>query len=255
MNKIDIGGQSIAYYTGGENLGGTPVLLAHGFTGSAHQDYIDNGWLDTITKAGHRVAVIDHLGHGASEKPEGTPQLYTPAAHAERLIALADRLGWAQFHLIGYSMGGRIALETACLYGPRLASLTLVGVGEGVLNPDFLPPFLIDTFAKLAKGEELADDNPIKALFEHLENGGQSLPALYACARGIAGAELDRAALGAFSAPTQVIHALDDPISSQADKLAEILGAAHVPVPGTDHVSIMPDARFHSAATDFWRGV
>jgi pimeloyl-ACP methyl ester carboxylesterase len=55
-----------------------------------------------------RVISIDPLGHGDSSCPADC-SLHAPLHRAEDVVAVLDRLDVAAAHLIGYSMGGRIA--------------------------------------------------------------------------------------------------------------------------------------------------
>jgi len=95
---------------GGEEGPSTLVLL-HGFTGSA------SGWghqLDTLADYGLRIIAFDLLGHGHSDAP-GDPQRYTVEHCQQDILAALQELGVSkgQAILLGYSMGGRIALYTA----------------------------------------------------------------------------------------------------------------------------------------------
>lgn len=87
------------------------LVLLHGFTGSA------SGWgthLDTFARAGYRVIALDLLGHGASDAPTD-PQRYSIEHCRNDILAALAALGvqFAETILLGYSMGGRIALYTA----------------------------------------------------------------------------------------------------------------------------------------------
>lgn len=109
---------------------GPPLLLLHGFTGSA----AGLAGLARELAADHLVIVPDLLGHGASEAPDD------PARHAlERqvadLAALLDAAGAARADLLGYSMGGRIALGLAALRPERVRSALLVGASAGLADP------------------------------------------------------------------------------------------------------------------------
>jgi 2-succinyl-6-hydroxy-2,4-cyclohexadiene-1-carboxylate synthase len=89
---------------------GTLVLL-HGFTGSTVS------WgqhLNTFASYGFRVIALDLLGHGRSEMPLD-PQRYTIEQCQADILAVLDKLGVHEGEaiLLGYSMGGRIALYTA----------------------------------------------------------------------------------------------------------------------------------------------
>ncbi|MEO7001544.1 MAG: 2-succinyl-6-hydroxy-2,4-cyclohexadiene-1-carboxylate synthase [Ktedonobacterales bacterium] len=93
---------------------GPPVrtlTLLHGFTGSAA------GWgahLDTFAAAGLRVIALDMLGHGASDAPDDASRYAVEQCGDDILAALGQLgVGAGRSALLGYSMGGRIALYTA----------------------------------------------------------------------------------------------------------------------------------------------
>ena len=91
--------------------GQPPLILLHGFTGSAA------GWgshLDTLASYGLRIIALDMLGHGRSDAPLDS-QRYTMEHCQSDIIAVLYELGIHEREaiLLGYSMGGRIALYTA----------------------------------------------------------------------------------------------------------------------------------------------
>ncbi len=96
----------------GQRLPGQPVLvLLHGFTGSA------SSWhalLPALLLPGLRILALDLLGHGSSDAP-ADPARYSIEHCRDDLLAILQTLGVAQGAaiLLGYSMGGRIALYSA----------------------------------------------------------------------------------------------------------------------------------------------
>jgi pimeloyl-ACP methyl ester carboxylesterase len=72
--------------------------------------------------ARYRTIVYDHRGVGKSEKP---PTGYSIRQFSDDAIGLLDHLGVAQAHLLGYSMGGRVAQDISARYPGRVASLVL----------------------------------------------------------------------------------------------------------------------------------
>jgi pimeloyl-ACP methyl ester carboxylesterase len=71
----------------------------------------------------YRVVVFDNRGAGRSGKPD-VP--YTVALMAQDTVGLMDALAIPRAHLLGVSMGGRIALELALSYPDRVGRLILV---------------------------------------------------------------------------------------------------------------------------------
>ena len=105
---------------------GPVVLLLHGFTGSS------------VTWAPHLEAwqefttvTVDLLGHGRSDCPTD-PNRYRMEHGVEDLLALLDHLGIQQTAVVGYSMGGRVALHLALRAPERLWALVLESASPGI---------------------------------------------------------------------------------------------------------------------------
>jgi 2-succinyl-6-hydroxy-2,4-cyclohexadiene-1-carboxylate synthase len=113
----------LSYFVSGE---GTPVTLLHGFTQSG------SSWLETISRmpAGWMWIVPDLRGHGETQTRAGAPcSLDGCTADIEMLW---DHLGVARTHLVGYSMGGRLALHIAARRPDRILSLLTIGAHAGL---------------------------------------------------------------------------------------------------------------------------
>lgn len=108
------GGLNYVYLEGGR---GEPLLLLHGF--GANKDNFAR--IAKYLTPHYRVLIPDHIGFGESSHPPKAD--YSPQAQAERLRALARKLGIAKLHLGGNSMGGQIALTYAALYPREVQSL------------------------------------------------------------------------------------------------------------------------------------
>lgn len=116
-------GVKIAYTDQGS---GTPVVLLHGLHGSGATNWTLPGITAALAKS-HRVLVMDARGHGNSDKPE-TESAYGTAMVGD-VIALLDRLDIRKAQLVGYSMGGMIAMKSAVMHPERVESLLLCGMG------------------------------------------------------------------------------------------------------------------------------
>lgn len=123
------------------------VLLLHGFTGSARTlDAVAQGLRD----AGLGTLAVDLLGHGRSDAPED-PKLYALERACADLAAILDAERMPRAALLGYSMGGRVALGFACAFPERVRALVLVGASAGLQQE-------AERAARREADERLADD-------------------------------------------------------------------------------------------------
>lgn len=103
-----------------------PVVLLHGFAQSAES------WRDVAALLAQKrfVVAFDFVGHGKSDRPDD-PSFYEMDAVLDALSAfLAERFN-RKVALVGYSMGGRIALAFACACSSRVSALVLESAGLG----------------------------------------------------------------------------------------------------------------------------
>jgi 2-succinyl-6-hydroxy-2,4-cyclohexadiene-1-carboxylate synthase len=113
-----------------EQGAGSPLLVLHGFTGSG----ASMTGVATALADRHRVVRVDLLGHGHSDAPHETAA-YAMERCTAQLAGVLDALAIPRAHLLGYSMGGRIALGLAALHPGRVASALLVGARAGFEDP------------------------------------------------------------------------------------------------------------------------
>ena len=132
-----------------------PLILVHGWTVTA-----DLNFFQLYERIGqrHRFAAFDQRGHGHGLRPPA----FSLEDCADDVVAVADALGWPEFVVVGYSMGGTIAQLVAHRHPTRVAGLVLCSTAavfnetrtdrllfEGVLGTtvralDTLPKFLRD---------------------------------------------------------------------------------------------------------------
>lgn len=77
----------------------------------------------------YQCLIYDQRGHGRSFKPETG---YTPEILAEDLDKITQELGWENFHLVGHSMGARVAMVFASQHPEKVRTLTLEDMGADV---------------------------------------------------------------------------------------------------------------------------
>jgi pimeloyl-ACP methyl ester carboxylesterase len=124
-------GVKIHYLESGQ---GAPVVLIHGYTGTAEGNWFSNGVADALAK-NHRVVAIDCRGHGKSEKPHEAAK-YGPQM-AKDVVEMMDHLKIAKAHVHGYSMGGAIVTQLLAMAPDRFITASYGGSGVPETNPTY----------------------------------------------------------------------------------------------------------------------
>jgi pimeloyl-ACP methyl ester carboxylesterase len=117
---------------------GTPVVLVHGYTGSAEGNWFRNGIADALART-HMVVALDCRNHGKSDKPDGP----TGRGKAEDVVELMNHLKIQKAHLHGYSMGGAIVGRLMALMPDRIITAGFGGSGIPEVDPEWrakVPP-------------------------------------------------------------------------------------------------------------------
>ena len=120
---FDAKGVKIHYLVQGT---GEPVVLIHGMDSSARLNWELPGVMDALA-GDHQVIALDLPGYGESDKP--TDPADYGQAWVEDVILLLDYLKIEKAHIVGYSMGGAVALKLIAEHPDRVISGTLGGMG------------------------------------------------------------------------------------------------------------------------------
>lgn len=103
------------------------VLLLHGFTGSTHS--MES--LVPVFAERFRVLSVDLLGHGRSDAP-AEPSAYRMQNCSADLAAVLRARKVKRVHIVGYSLGARVALALALAEPGRTLSLTMISGRAGI---------------------------------------------------------------------------------------------------------------------------
>jgi pimeloyl-ACP methyl ester carboxylesterase len=105
------------------------VVALHGWFGD-HRAYAP--MFDHLNTRQFTYAFADIRGYGNSRDLAGD---YSIAEIASDAVALADKLGWAEFHTIGHSMSGKAVQKIAIDAGKRVKSVVAITPVPAVALP------------------------------------------------------------------------------------------------------------------------
>lgn len=136
MTMVDVDGLTLNVELAGE---GPPVVLLHGFTGAAA------GWTPIVELLASEFTTIavDIVGHGHSDAPPEVDR-YAMARCVDDLVAAVRSLGHERAAWLGYSMGGRTALQLAVLRPDAVSALVLEGATPGLTGKDRIERMMSD---------------------------------------------------------------------------------------------------------------
>ncbi len=245
MPSFQHGDVEIAYLDEGA---GAPIVLVHGFASNKEINWLNPGWVATLTGAGRRVIALDNRGHGASSKLTD-PAAYHSATMAEDVRALLDHLKIERADAMGYSMGARIAAFLALNHPARVRCAVFGGLGFRLVEGFALS----EKIAVALEAPSLADvHDPTGRLFRSFaEQTNSHLPALAACIRG-SRQTLSREQVAAIKVPVLVAVGTEDKVAGSAQKLAALIpGARALDIPNRDHMLAVGDKVFKAAVIEF----
>lgn len=258
------GEPALALDLAGDGHGGL-VLFMHGIGGNR------SNWKRQLPAfAPHfACAAWDARGYGASDDYDSPLAFDDFVADVLRVL---DHFGAERAHLVGLSMGGRIAMRTALLHPDRVATLTLVDTHEGfaAFTPAQRQAFVDSRRAPLLAGKEPSDiaEGVARSLVgphataEHLDELIASIAALhkasYIKSLQATVEQVDLGDIATIEAPAHFIVGENDPLTPPAMhfEMAAKLGGAPVSVlPRAGHLSNIeaPDA-FNAAALQWLVG-
>lgn len=231
-----------------EHGAGEPVLLIHGFSSSYHVNWVAPGWIKVLTEAGYRAIAFDNRGHGRSTKSYDEAD-YQTQAMAEDGVALLDHLNIDRAHIFGYSMGARISAQLAILHPDRVATLTLGGLGYGMVDG-------VGDWDPIADALLAPDPSSIvhprgkmfRSFADQTKSDRKALAACIVTSRELIAPEQ----VSRINSPTLIGIGTKDDIAGSGQKLADlIVGAEAFDIEGRDHMLSVGDRSWKAKVLDF----
>jgi pimeloyl-ACP methyl ester carboxylesterase len=130
---------------------GPPVVLLHA-------DIVDSWAWEPLTpfllEAGYRVVAFDRRGTGGSTTED------VLFSHRSDTISVLDGLGLGQAALVGNSIGGQVALDTAIEFAERVTAVVAIGS----IVPGWWPGLTAEEEAIEAELDRIAEDGDLDAI-------------------------------------------------------------------------------------------
>lgn len=241
-HAIEAGGITIAAVSAGAGDAGHPAVLIHGF-GS------DTGvWMfvqGALASGGRAVHAVDLPSHGASDVAPGMTSVAAMAGAIGSAVAALVPEG--RVHLVGHSLGGRIALALAAGASPalaagRVASVALIapaGMGQPV-DAGFVEGFLAadrrramkEALRLLVANEDAIGPEMVERALaaKRIDGVAEALAAIAAGELGADAAGRGLADRAATAAPVLMLWGAEDRVIAAPASGATVLpGAGHMP--------------------------
>ncbi|MDC9701438.1 MAG: alpha/beta hydrolase [Alphaproteobacteria bacterium] len=245
MERFSSDGVEIAYLDQGE---GHPVLLVHGFASSARVNWVEPGWVDLLSRTGHRVISLDNRGHGRSKKFYD-PEDYGPALMAGDACRLLDHLKIEKADVLGYSMGSWVVFFLALYYPRRVRRMVLGGVGSNFLEGS---QHMDEIVSGLESHDPALIPTPYGRAFRAFADANKNdLKALAMCARS-GYPPVKREDLMSLRVPVMVAVGTEDELAGPVAPLVEsFFSAERLDVPNRDHMRTVGDKIFKQGVVNF----
>jgi pimeloyl-ACP methyl ester carboxylesterase len=241
---FDSNGVRIHYTDEGQ---GEPVVLIHGFAANADLNWRVPGITQGLSED-YRVIALDDRGHGLSGKSHEVDDYGMEMV--DDVIRLMDHLRIEKAHIVGYSMGGYIALKLVTSYPERAISAAPCGAG-------WEPPGERSDFRD-ALAVSLEENGDFGPLFTMLDPEGKGLGpiatwlsnrklnaendaiALAAVIRSLGDIAIPEEALRDNKVPTLTVIGTEDPLRVGVDRMKGVMSNHEVVyIEGANHLTAL----------------
>lgn len=249
-----IGGVNLAYQVHQPKrarAGSLPVLLVHGFASNQQINWVSTGWVKHLMDLGFVVITMDNRGHGQSQKFYALDD-YSLATMAQDCLNLLGFLDIAQAHVLGYSMGARIAAVMAINHPGRIGKLILGGNGDNMIRGSGDWTAVRDGI--LADNLSQVTDPRARAFRIFAESTHGDLRALSVCVMSVREI-IPVECFANIAHQTLIVIGENDDVAGSGSALAQIMqNARFVQIPKRDHMRSVGDRVFFDSVSEFLSG-
>jgi pimeloyl-ACP methyl ester carboxylesterase len=162
----EVNGINLYYETHGS---GRPLILLHGGLGSGEMF----GPVLSLLAESHQVVAVDLQGHGRTADIDRPIDVRLMAGD---IAALIDHLHLATPDVVGYSLGGGVALQTAAQYPTKVRRLVMVSAN---LRPDAIYAEMRAQQGQVnAASAEFMKDTPMYQMYQRVAPRPEDFPRL-----------------------------------------------------------------------------
>lgn len=250
MPKFTINKVTISYEVYGI---GKPIVLLHGGAVDFNYNYVQTGWIQTLTEKGFQVIGINFRGYGESDK-SNDPNFYGTTKFTNDVINLIKHLKFTNVCLIGYSMGTLIAFDLLNKHPEYFSKAVLMATGDGLIG---VPPFILENllpgFAKVFSYDSFPSHLPkhISAYWNFLNEVGldrESMIALSLAKYPTLTAEN----AAKIEVPTLIISGEMDLVLGKGQKVAQTLPhGEYLEIKGANHFELATEKKVHQSTIKF----
>ena len=224
---FDSHGVRIRYQVSGQ---GPPVVLIHGFGETL--DIWSRAGLVRALSPHFQVIAMDVRGHGGSDKPRDH-KFYGDEMSAD-IVRLLRHLGIPKANIVGYSMGGLVALDFAVLHQEYALAVVIGGAGWN-------PPETLEDFRQQAEAYEQGKV-PVRD-----GDDAKALAALLRSLRVLSDEEVRR-----IHVPMAALIGSDDRFMVNVRRLSRVLPTLQViEIPDANHATAPGHPKFAEALLAF----
>ena len=162
----EVNGINLYYETHGS---GRPLILLHGGLGSGEMF----GPVLPLLAEHHQVIAVDLQGHGRTADIDRPIDI---RLMADDIAALIHHLGLDRPDVVGYSLGGGVALQTAANYPHEVRRLVVVSAN---IRRDAIPPEMLAQQGQVSgAAAEFMKDTPMYKLYQRVAPRPEDFPRL-----------------------------------------------------------------------------